>query len=63
MDLSSTRQFTDETATCMIVSDAVFAMLLIEANFKTFMPNASCETAKATEVLVCGATIARQLTT
>jgi predicted lactoylglutathione lyase len=28
-------QFTDETATCMIVSDDIFVMLLTEAKFQT----------------------------
>lgn len=46
-------RFTDETATCMIVSDAIFVMLLTEAKFKTFTPNAICDATKSTEVLVC----------
>jgi predicted lactoylglutathione lyase len=31
-------QFTDETATCMIVSDNIFVMLLTRDKFKTFTP-------------------------
>ena len=46
-------RFTDETATCMIVSDSIFVMLLTEAKFKTFTPNAICDARKSTEVLVC----------
>jgi len=46
-------QFTDETATCMIVSDTIFIMLLTEAKFKTFTPKAICDATKSTEVLVC----------
>ncbi|SMF37019.1 VOC family protein [Pseudogulbenkiania subflava] len=46
-------QFTDETATCMIVSDDIFVMLLTEAKFKTFTPNEICNAKKYTEVLVC----------
>lgn len=46
-------QFTDETATCMIVSDDIFVMLLTEAKFKTFTPKEICDTTKYTEVLVC----------
>jgi uncharacterized protein len=46
-------QFTDETATCMIVSDTIFVMLLTEEKFKTFTPKAICDTTKATEVLIC----------
>lgn len=46
-------QFTDETATCMIVSDYIFVMLLTEAKFKTFTPKAICDANKSTEVLIC----------
>ena len=46
-------QFTDETATCMIVSESIFVMLLTEAKFKTFTPKAICDATKNTEVLVC----------
>ncbi|MGH8728985.1 MAG: VOC family protein [Burkholderiales bacterium] len=46
-------QFTDETATCMIVSDDIFVMLLTEAKFKTFTPKQICDATKSTEVLVC----------
>jgi uncharacterized protein len=46
-------QFTDETATCMIVSEDIFVMLLTHAKFKTFTPNAICDARKSTEVLVC----------
>lgn len=45
--------FTDETATCMIISDDIFVMLMIEERFKTFTPNAVCDAKKATEVLLC----------
>ncbi len=46
-------QFTDETATCMIVSEDIFVMLLTEAKFKTFTPKQICDSTKSTEVLVC----------
>lgn len=46
-------QFTDETATCMIVAEDIFVMLLTEAKFKTFIPKQICDAAKYTEVLVC----------
>ena len=46
-------RFTDETATCMIVSDDIFVMLLTESKFKTFTPKALCDATKNTEVLVC----------
>ena len=46
-------QFTDETATCMIVSEDIFVMLLTRAKFKTFTPKDICDARKNTEVLVC----------
>ncbi len=46
-------QFTDETATCMIVAEDIFVMLLTEAKFKTFTPKQICDATKSTEVLVC----------
>lgn len=46
-------QFTDETATCMIVGDNIFVMLLTEEKFKTFTPKQICDATKSTEVLVC----------
>jgi uncharacterized protein len=46
-------QFTDETATCMIVSEDIFVMLLTHDKFKTFTPKTICDATKSTEVLVC----------
>lgn len=46
-------EFTDETASCMIVSDTIFIMLLTEAKFKTFTPKKICDAMKNTEVLLC----------
>lgn len=46
-------QFTDETATCMIISDDIFAMLLTHEKFKSFTPKEICDTKKSTEVLIC----------
>lgn len=46
-------QFTDETATCMIVSENIFVMLLTHEKFRTFTPNAICDATQSTEVLTC----------
>ena len=46
-------QFTDETATCMIVSEDIFVMLLTYEKFQTFTPKQICDATKNTEVLVC----------
>lgn len=45
-------QFTDETATCMIVSEENFVMLLTEEKFKAFTPKPVCDATKSTEVLL-----------
>ena len=53
-------QFTDETATCMIVSDDIFVMLLTHDRFRTFTPKEICDATKSTEVLVCLACESRE---
>jgi uncharacterized protein len=47
------QQFTDETATCMIISDNIFAMLLTEKRFKDFTKKEIADAKKTTEVLLC----------
>jgi hypothetical protein len=46
-------QFSDETATCMVVAENIFVMLLTEEKFKAFTPKPICDAREATEVLVC----------
>lgn len=46
-------QFTDETATCMVVSDDIFVMLLTREKFKGFIPGSISDAKSSTEVLVC----------
>jgi predicted lactoylglutathione lyase len=45
--------FTNENATCMIVSENIFVMLLVESFFQTFIKKEICDARKSTEVLVC----------
>jgi predicted lactoylglutathione lyase len=45
-------QFTDENATCMIVGENIFVMLLVEEFFKTFTKKAIADATKSTEVIV-----------
>ncbi|MGZ9736787.1 VOC family protein [Flavobacterium sp. GNP002] len=45
-------QFTDEQATCMIVGDNIFVMLVIEQRFKDFTKKEICNAHKNTEVLI-----------
>jgi uncharacterized protein len=53
-------QFTDETATCMIIAEDIYAMLLTHAKFQEFTPKAICDATKSTEVLVCLSQESRQ---
>jgi len=46
-------QFTDENATCMIVGDDIFVMLLVEQFFKTFTKKEIADTTKSTEAIIC----------
>ena len=45
--------FTNENATCMIVDENIFVMLLVEPFFQTFIKKEICDARKSTEVLVC----------
>jgi len=45
-------QFTDETATCMIVGEDIYVMLLTREKFQTFTPKDVSDATKSTEVLV-----------
>jgi predicted lactoylglutathione lyase len=53
-------QFTDETATCMVISEDIYAMLLTHPKFKTFIPGEISDALKQTEVLVCLSCDSRQ---
>lgn len=46
-------QFTDETATCMVISDTIFAMLLTHEKFASFSPKPITDTGTSIEVLTC----------
>ncbi|BAT58793.1 glyoxalase-like domain protein [Variibacter gotjawalensis] len=45
-------QFSDDTATCMIISDDIYSMLLTEPKFKQFATKPLVDAHKATEVLI-----------
>lgn len=45
-------QFTDDNATCMIVGEDIFVMLLVEKFFKTFTKKQIADATKSTEVLI-----------
>ncbi|RED59197.1 VOC family protein [Cohnella lupini] len=45
-------QFTDENATCMVISDKIYAMLLVEDYFKSFTKSGISDTSTGNEVIV-----------
>lgn len=45
-------QFTDENATCMIVGENIFVMLLVEKFFKSFISKEISDSHATTEVIV-----------
>ena len=46
-------QFTDESATCMIVAENIYVMLLIESRFQEFTKKPVSDAKTSTEVLIC----------
>ncbi|HLC66443.1 MAG TPA: glyoxalase/bleomycin resistance/extradiol dioxygenase family protein, partial [Candidatus Nanoarchaeia archaeon] len=42
----------DENATCMVIGENIFAMLLVEKFFKSFTPKEVVDAKKSTEVLL-----------
>lgn len=54
-------QFTDEKAASLVISEDIYAMLLTEPFFKTFIQGKEVtDTAKAKEVLICLSTDSRE---
>lgn len=45
-------QFTDESATCLVISPDIYAMLLVEPFFKTFTSKPIVDATKATEAII-----------
>ena len=45
-------QYTDENATCMIVGEDIFVMLLVEEFFKTFITTDIADATKSTEAII-----------
>lgn len=45
-------KFTDENATCMIVSENIYVMLLVEKFFQTFTKKTICDSKTSTEALI-----------
>ena len=45
-------QFSDDSAACIVISDAISVMLATHAKFREFTPKAVCDTSQAVEVLM-----------
>ena len=45
-------QFTNENAACLVIGDDIYAMLLVEKFFKTFIKKELVDATKATEALI-----------
>jgi len=55
------QQFSDDKAACMVISETIYAMLISEAYFKTFIPNKEIsDTSKSKEVLLALSAETRQ---
>lgn len=52
LEFSFNPQFTDEHATCMIIGENIFVMLVTEQRFKDFTKKEICNAHKNTEVLI-----------
>ena len=46
-------QFCDGTASCMVFSETIYAMLLTHDKFRQFTPKAIADSKKTSEVLIC----------
>ncbi|UKS25475.1 VOC family protein [Paenibacillus sp. HWE-109] len=46
------QQFTDDNATCMIIGENIYAMLLVEPYFQTFITKEIVDTSKQTEAII-----------
>lgn len=46
-------QFTDENAACVVISDTIYVMLLVEPFFQGFTRKAICDARTHTEVILC----------
>jgi len=53
-------QFTDENATCMIIGENIFAMLLVEKFFISFTKKEIPDSAKSAEVILALSTDSRE---
>lgn len=53
LGFSFNKQFTDDTAACLVISEDIYAMLLTQAKFKGFTTKELADPTKVSEVLTC----------
>jgi len=46
-------KFTNEQAACMVVTENIYVMLLVESFFQTFTAKTLCDATQQTEALIC----------
>jgi uncharacterized protein len=52
-------QFSDETTSCMIISDNIYALLMIEDTFKGFSKKETVDTSTSAEAIFCLSAVTR----
>ena len=52
LGFSFNQQFTDAKAGCLVISDTIYAMLLVEPYFKTFIKKDVADALKTTEAII-----------
>jgi predicted lactoylglutathione lyase len=61
LDFKFDPMFTDENAACMIISEDIYAMLLVEKFFKSFIPDKEiCDAKNSAEALIALSTKSRE---
>ena len=46
-------QYSDEKATCMVVSESIYVMVLTDQYFQTFSPKPVADASKTAETIIC----------
>ena len=46
-------QFSDDTASCMVISETIFAMLMVHDKFRQFTPRPIADARTSSQVLLC----------
>lgn len=52
--------FTNEEGACMVISETIYVMFLVEKFFKTFITKEICDTSKSIESILCLSTESKE---